>query len=120
MLVKVTLAGKQHEVHLPGDADTLLCEDLVAICSQQLGVPPQKQRLLHKGKTLQPEVSLSGCGVADGAKIMLLATGAQTKVSGRSIGAEEAVYRAQHWHEGVLTVLRACIAGAAGGAAGSS
>ena len=79
MIVKVVLAGKQHEVLLAGESETLLCLDLIAACSEQPHVPPDRQRLLHKGKVLQSDDSLSNCGVADGAKLMLLATGASTQ-----------------------------------------
>jgi hypothetical protein len=81
MLLIVQHAGNSEDVHVEGDAAYLQAQDLSAAIQKTLDVPVHKQKLIFKGKVLENGKPLDSYGVKERSKIMLLASGAITKVS---------------------------------------
>lgn len=81
MLLIVQHAGKSEEVQVEGEAAYVLAQDLSAAIQKTLDVPVHKQKLIFKGKVLENGKPLDSYGVKERSKIMLLASGAVTKVS---------------------------------------
>ena len=50
--------------------------ELKAQLQERCGAPARNMRLIFRGKTLEDAASLSGAGLTDGARLMLLAGGA--------------------------------------------
>ena len=51
------------------------CISIFQSVAEQTGIPVQKQKLIHKGKLVEPGMMLSALKVQDGAKLLLLASG---------------------------------------------
>ncbi|KAG6543158.1 hypothetical protein Mapa_015407 [Marchantia paleacea] len=58
-------------VSLPSDAPV---NDLMARLQQLTNILPRGQKIIHKGKVLDPEMTLAGAKVTNGAKLMLMAS----------------------------------------------
>ena len=81
MHVTVVHAGKGTEVGLEEDLHDMQVQHLAVHVQRILDVPTHKQKLIMKGKVLEPGKSLAEYGVRDGSKIMLLASGTASQVS---------------------------------------
>jgi uncharacterized ubiquitin-like protein YukD len=80
LTLKVSFGRETLELRVPSSTTVAAAKDLLAA---QTGVLARNAKLIHKGKVLDDKQRLASCGVADGARVMLLA-GAAGAASGRA------------------------------------
>jgi uncharacterized ubiquitin-like protein YukD len=78
--LKVSFGRETLELRVPCSTTVAAAKELLA---SQTGVLARNAKLIHKGKVLADAQRLAACGVADGARVMLLA-GAAGAASGRT------------------------------------
>lgn len=77
--VVVQLGKDAHEVHLEQDSTVA---QLQSALEDLVGIITRKQKLIHKGKVLQPHQTLRDASIKNGGKVLLLGSSdVQSRVS---------------------------------------